>query len=258
MHINKLLKIIQKLAQENDLSTPYIVGGLPRDKIMGLTAKEVKDIDITTGDTGSFSLAALCKKEWPEANFKAYSDKHSSLRFSNITIDFSSNFKALKIKSILEKMKIKDITDLKEELYSRDFTINTLLQPFDISKEPLDLTHMGLKDIQKGLIRTPINPKITIKSDPKRILRAVKLMIKFNMKMVPSLEETIIKYRGLLKDLPLNHIKVQINNMLKFDTKKTIELLSKYKLLPLVPLSKMMTVELAKNHMVQYLFDNGV
>ena len=43
--------------------------------------------------------------------------------------------------------------------------------------------------------------------------------------------------------------------MLKMDSKKAIGLLKKYKLLPMIPLSKMMNEELAKNRMVQFLWD---
>jgi hypothetical protein len=43
--------------------------------------------------------------------------------------------------------------------------------------------------------------------------------------------------------------------MLDMDSKKALDLLIKYKLLPIIPLSRMMTLELAKNHMVQHLLD---
>jgi len=75
MRLEELLNSLSRLAKENDLTIPYIVGGLPRDKIMGIPAKEVKDIDITTGDQNSFTLALVCDKEWPQAKFRTYDDK---------------------------------------------------------------------------------------------------------------------------------------------------------------------------------------
>ena len=44
--------------------------------------------------------------------------------------------------------------------------------------------------------------------------------------------------------------------MLKMNSDKTIELLSEFKLLPIVPLSKLMILESTKKHMVQNLLDS--
>jgi tRNA nucleotidyltransferase (CCA-adding enzyme) len=251
MHLVELLNSLSRLAKENDISEPYIVGGLPRDKAFGIPT-EVKDVDITTGDLGSFKLARLLNKEWPNAYFKTYDDKHSSVEFKNIKLDFSNNFKLPNIDKIIENP-----TDLKEELYSRDFTINTLLQPMDLEKEPLDLTKRAFDDIKNKILSTPVDPNLTIGYDPRRILRAIKLMIKLDLSIEPNLAEALIKYRGSVREIPLNHIKKQVNQMLKMDSKKTISLLSEYKLLPIIPLSKLMTLEIAKNHMVQHLLDGS-
>ena len=36
MHLEELLNSLSRLAKENDISEPYIVGGLPRDKVFGI------------------------------------------------------------------------------------------------------------------------------------------------------------------------------------------------------------------------------
>ena len=252
MRLNELLLRLDKLSKENNISEPYIVGGLPRDKAFNVPTN-VKDIDITTGDAGSFSLAMLSSKEWPDAHFKSYEDGHSSLGFKNIRIDFSNNFKIPNISKEVGK----ELSKLEEELYSRDFTINTLLQPMDLEKKPLDLTKMAFYDIENKILRSPTNPELTIGYDPRRILRAIKLSIKFNLTIEKELGSAIIKYRGNIKDVALNYIKKQMNQMLKINSEKTIHLLSEYKLLPIIPLSKLMTLEIAKNHMVQYLMEHA-
>lgn len=249
MKISELLKILEDIADKNKISKPYIVGGLPRDKEFGII-EYVKDIDITTGDNGIFSLAKYSSEMFPDANFRFYNDGHSSLDFKNIKVDFSNNYNLPNISELL-----KNPTELEKELFSRDFTINTLLQPVDLSKNILDITKMGLNDIKNRVLRTPVNPEFTIGYDARRILRAIKLILKFDLIPDKKLEETIIKLRGNISNLPLNHVKKQINQMLDINSKKTLELLIKYKLLPIIPLSRMMTLELAKNRMVQNLFD---
>jgi hypothetical protein len=67
----------------------------------------------------------------------------------------------------------------------------------------------------------------------------------------------MIKYRGALRNMSLARIRKQVNQMLKMDAKKAILLLSEYKLLPIIPLSKMMAMELARHRMVQHLVDHA-
>jgi len=254
MKLIELLSSTQKLTVSNNLSTPYIVGGLPRDKILGISLSNVKDIDITTGDEGSSILATLLNKEYPETSFRLYDDGHTSVSFKNISFDFSNNFKIPGIEAELKKMN-EEPTELKKELFSRDFTINTLLQPLDLNEEVLDLTKMALPDIRLKVIKTPINPELTIGHDIRRILRAIKLAIRFDFTIDRELEDTIIKFRGNLQNLSMAHIKKQVNQMLKLNPDKTLELLSKYKLLSIIPLSKMMQTEVVKRNMVQDLID---
>lgn len=255
MRLSELLSSLEILAKENRINTPFIVGGFPRDRVLGLSSDVVKDIDITTGDAGSSTLAVLISSKWPEATFRMYDDNHSSVDFKNIRLDFSNNFKIPGIGSELKNKKIIDPNDLQKELFSRDFTINTLLQPMDLNKEPLDLTGRALEDLKNMVIRTPINPELTIGYDPRRILRALKLAIKFKFTIDKELETAIVKYRGSLQTLSLNHIKKQVNEMLRINSDKTVELLSKYKLLPIIPLSKMMQLEAIKRNLIQEILD---
>lgn len=255
MKLTELLNTLAKLAQDNNLAAPYIVGGLPRDKVFGIAA-QVRDIDITTGDTGSLQLGILASKVWADAGFRIYNDGHCRLTFSNIALDMSNNFRLPNINTELEKLGITEPTDLHKEMFSRDFTINTLLQPMDLGKNPLDITGKALEDIKNKVLRTPVNPELTIGYDQRRILRALKMMLKFGLTIDEELKEVILKYRGGLAELPLNYIKKQINELLRLDAKKAIELMSEFKLLPMVPLSKLMTQELSKKNMIQYLLDS--
>lgn len=255
MKLSELLQAIDRIAKESEISEPYIVGGLPRDKAFGVP-RNVKDVDITTGDNGSFALAMAASREWPEAHFRAYDDGHSSIDFKNIRLDFSNNFQLPDIEGVLKKKGIKDPTNIQKELFSRDFTINTLLQPMDMSKPPVDLTGLALKDIEDKVLRTPVDPELTIGHDARRILRAIKLSLQFDLEIDPKLEDAMIKYRGGIKELPMAHVKKQVNQMLELGTKKALDMLAKYKLLPIIPLSRLMTLELAKNRMVQHLLEN--
>ena len=64
----------------------------------------------------------------------------------------------------------------------RDFTINSLF--YNINNDKIeDYTKKGLLDLNNQILRTPIDPFITFKEDPLRILRAIRFAIQFNLKL---------------------------------------------------------------------------
>jgi tRNA nucleotidyltransferase/poly(A) polymerase len=255
MKLSNLLNTLSKVSSDYDMTRPYIVGGLPRDMEFGVI-RDVKDVDITTGNKDSFGLAMIASRIWPDAKFRSYDDGHSSLDFKNIRLDFSNNFNLPNIDEELKRIGIENPSELEREVYSRDFTINTLLQPMDLEKEPLDITKKAINDIHNKILRTPVDPELTIGHDPRRILRVIKMIIKFDLDIDDALGKAVVKYRGGIKDIPVGHIKKQVGQMLDMDPKKTLKLLAKYKLLPIIPLSKMMNLEIVKNRMVQHLLDD--
>lgn len=257
MRFEELLAALTKLAEEKGLSKPFLVGGYPRDRALGLLPSQVKDIDVTTGDNSIVGLAMAASHEWPTAHFQSFEDGHSALAFKNIKVDFSNNFTLPGIEGELKERGIEDPSSMQKELFSRDFTVNCLLQPLDLYEEALDLTGKGRDDLKNRVLRTPVDAELTIGHDPRRILRAAKLSLKFGFEVDDSLAEAMVKYRGGVANLPFSHVKKQVNQMLRMDPRKAIETLSKYKLLPMLPISRLMAMELAKHRMVQHLLEGS-
>jgi len=258
MKLEDFLVSLAAMAKRKGISEPFVVGGYPRNCALGLAPKDhAGDIDMTTGDAGSTALAMEASRAWPSAHFRSYDDGHTSLQFQNLRVDFSNNFKLPGIDGMLAEKGITTASDLQREMFSRDFTVNCLLQSADLSKEPEDPTGMAREDLDARILRTPVDPDATIGHDPRRILRALKFSIRFGMKMDDELEKSIVRYRGAMTDLPFSHVKKQVNQMLKMDPKKAIETLSKYRLLPILPLSKLMAMEMAKHRMIQHLLDGA-
>ena len=256
MRLEELLGTIGGLAEAARLSEPFVVGGFPRDKALGLAPTQVKDIDVTTGDRDCFALALLASRKWPNAPFRSYDDGHSSLDFKNIRLDFSNNFVLPGIDEELGKHGVKEPTDLQREVFSRDFTVNTLLQPMDLSRDPRDSTGLALADLGARRLRTPVDPELTIGHDARRILRAIKLSLQFGFTIDEALGKAMLKYRGAVGKLPAGLVRRQVHQMFRMDARRAIELLSEYKLLPIIPLSRLMSMEMAKHRMVQHLLDS--
>lgn len=254
MNLDELLSTIENTARTNNISKPFIVGGIPRNRIIGKRGKksEINDLDITTGNKDSLRLSKLLSVVLPHGDYRTYDDGHSSLDIMGLHIDFSSNFVAPGIREELQKNGVKDITPMKLELYSRDFTMNTLLESLDFTGI-YDLTGDAIGDIQAGIIRCPVNPEITIGVDPRRILRAIKFSIKYGFKIEDDLKTVMLNYRKKIQDLPVKFVQDKMNEIARLDDKGT-DMLIEYKLLPLVPLTKMISdILIQKRQLVRAL-----
>ena len=237
MDIHELLSAIDELAKKNNVSKPFIVGGVPRDRLMGKRGKEINDLDLTTGNEDSVKLGEIISKSIEGAKHRTYDDGHSSVNIRGLRIDFSSNFYAPGVDRELAKAGISDITPMKKEIYSRDFTMNTLLEDLSFT-DVYDITGEAENDIAAGLIKCPIDPNITIGVDPRRILRAIKFAIKYDFKIEDGLKNAMLSNRNKIKDLPERFVQDRMNEIVRLDDDKGVEMLIEYKLLPLVNLSK--------------------
>ena len=64
----------------------------------------------------------------------------------------------------------------------RDFTINSLFYNINTS-EVEDWTEKGIADIHNQMIRTPLEPLVTFKDDPLRVLRCFRFKSRFNFRV---------------------------------------------------------------------------
>jgi tRNA nucleotidyltransferase/poly(A) polymerase len=236
MLIRDLLDIISKLADANHLSKPYLVGGVVRDKLLGILSK-VEDLDITCGDEGSFQLPQLLKETIPNISIKVQPDHHSQIIIDGIKVDFSSNYRSPQISAVLNSAGLKNPTELQKEAYSRDFTCCALLMDLNV-KEVLDPTGMGVGDIQKKILRTCLPARITLADNLKRIPRVFYLAAKLNF----SVDDEIIKWIGSngnqIQSIRQAYVVTKLNQAVQYNKAMTIDLLDRCRLwqhLPPIP-----------------------
>lgn len=252
MKLGDILATIEKTAQDHGLSQPFIVGGTPRDRVRG-EAKEVHDIDITSLDGDSVDLAFACSKNIPYTFFQFFDDGHAAIKIGDLQIDFSNHFIIPEIDAELNRLGVAEKSPLIREMYSRDFTINTLLQDLSFNKI-YDITQQGIRDIKGGVIRCPINPELTIGNDPKRILRAIRFALRFDYIIDAELIKAIKKHRHLITNLSPDYIKDKTNELIAIDADKAIKFMIEFGLLSVIPMTKLISDTLIKNKMLYYAF----
>jgi len=236
MDLRQILSLISEIANEFGISTPYITGGAARDKI-AKRLNRLEDIDVTTGDPSIQNLAKELDMRLQKMNvphtFQIMSD-HSKIKFPNeLKIDFSSNYNTPGIKEILEKSNINP-TPMNRELFSRDFSINSLLM--DINLQDIhDPTGFGIKDIENKLIRTNLRPEITLGQDARRIVRVIYLAAKLGFEIDEPIKEWIKNNPGDFSKPPASYTSGKLVKAFEYNANLTMKLLAELNLLPYVP-----------------------
>jgi tRNA nucleotidyltransferase (CCA-adding enzyme) len=227
MELLDLLEFIMVLADKKGMSKPYIVGGVPRDKLLK-RFNDLGDIDITTGDSSVHYLAkeaAIILKS-DITSYHIYPDGHARLYVGEFDLDFSTNFKIPKVKNQLLRMGIKNTDSMTEELYSRDFTCNTALLTLDL-KKMYDPTGRAIPDIKAKVLRTCLDPELTLGHDNNRIMRAIYFAAKLGFEVDDSIISWVKNNPDVITNIKPNYFAKKIREALSFDQEKTRRLIDK-------------------------------
>ena len=196
----KAIEVLNKFSDNGYLA--YIVGGYPRDSLLGI---ETKDIDICT-NAKPMEIMNLFDTE-------AVSDvRYGSVKiiYKNYKFDVTTFRKDIKYEDNRKPIKIKYIDNLKKDLLRRDFTINTIC----IDKDGNYIDLLGAKeDIDMKKIKTVGNPRYRLMEDSLRILRAIRFASILDFEIDSKTENYIIKYGYLLKKLSGSRKKEEINKI---------------------------------------------
>lgn len=239
MKLRELLGTIYRIQQKIGTSSAYICGGIPRDRYMK-QLDNVSDLDITTGDNSVEYLASefgLELKKKYNVSVKSHDDGHTSIHLGSFKIDFSSNFNVPNIDSYLKKLGIEKPTALQREVFSRDFTCNSLLLSLDL-KKLLDPTKNGTKDIDSKIIRTCLPPEITLTSNKNRVIRAIYLASKLDFDIDPKIIEFVQKNPVSVKFASNKTLVEKLNSSFEKDADKASYYITKMNLWEQIPITE--------------------
>ena len=289
MNLDDTYSKILEICKENYIVEPYVVGGVPRNiylNILGnnteapLEARErssirfeggrnfdetdqeedYRDVDITTNDADVTRLA-ITLADQTKNRFKLFGDGHTSVYLDDIMFDFSSNFISDDVVEYISKeLNIRDESLF--EVYSREFTINTLHKRF-FDDEILDFTNQGKEDLERKLVRTVVPANITLSDDLRRVYRAINFAARYKF----SIDSDIIEYaranresftgekKWVLKEAFITSI---VGESIDDDADITMHYLSEMNLLPTVPLVGRFKEEVIKRKLVNKYLDDVI
>lgn len=239
MKLKDLLKEMTNIAYRNKISTPMIVGGAPRDKFLN-KLDEISDIDVTTGDKSiEFLVKEMSVFLGKNYNFhlKKMPTGYTTLTLGNLKMDFSSNFLTPNIEQILLGMNIKNPTAMQKELFSRDFTCNTLLLTMDLN-QILDETKLAIPDLNNKVIKTCLAPEITLTSNKNRVVRAIYLAAKLDFDIDSGIINWVKKYPDSIRFASDHTLREKLDKAMDLNPERAIHYLDQMGLWNKIPISE--------------------
>ncbi len=210
----------------------YVIGGYVRDLFLH---RESTDIDVVVVGSGISLAEAVAKKLGKGAHlsvFKTYGT--AQVKRGDLELEFVGARKESYTRDSRNPI-VEDGT-LQEDQDRRDFTINAMAICLNSSRygellDPFD----GIGDLERCIIRTPLNPDITFSDDPLRMMRAIRFATQLGFNLHPDTFDAIRRNASRLEIITRERIAEELNKiMMSRRPSDGWLLLDKTGLLPLV------------------------
>ena len=213
----------------------FEVGGCVRDELLGL---HTKDIDFTVElddltlsvDEGWEKMLDFLKQE----GFKIFLTTKDCFtvramfprghQHEGLVADFVMARKEI---GYIENTRqpILELGSFEDDMVRRDFTVNALCKTED--GQLVDLFG-GLKDLEDRILRTPLDPMVTLMDDPLRLLRALRFSVTKDFKICEELSnamEQLDLLDKLQKVVSQERIREEVTKMMKHDTVRSLRII---------------------------------
>ncbi|MCE4067583.1 CCA tRNA nucleotidyltransferase [Chryseobacterium gleum] len=207
----KLFKIISEAAERNHQSV-YIVGGYVRDLLMNRKAST--DIDFVTEQSGIELAQNVAQDIDPKLKvsvFKTYGT--AMIKYKELELEFVGARK----ESYTENSRKPEVEggSLEDDQKRRDFTINAMAISLNKNNfgELIDPFN-GIDDLEKGILRTPLEPAQTYSDDPLRMMRAVRFASTLHFKIEENSLKAIQQEAERIRIVSMERIMVEFNKIM--------------------------------------------
>ena len=241
--LDYLMDLVKKGPFKNRV---YLAGGAVRDMHLGKDPKDL-DVVVTGGIDAGMEFAKWATQQM--GNFKQDSNpvlfpKFGTAKFTLQGVTFNGiDLSDVDIEAVATRKETYTAGsrkpevaagDLYDDVHRRDFTVNSLLKDLT-SGEVLDLTGLGKDDIQKGVVRTALDPDVIFTEDPLRILRAVRFAMKYGWQLPSNMLRSMRKNANQIKNISHERIRDELDKMLMTGSpQRAIKLLKAVKILDLI------------------------
>ena len=228
---NLILHLVGEAADQLGLEC-YVVGGWVRDLFLH---RESNDIDVVVVGSGITLAEEVAKRLGKGAHlsvFKTYGT--AQVKKGNLELEFVGARKESYQHD--SRNPIVENGTLQEDQDRRDFTINAMAICLNADRygELLD-SFDGIGDLERCIIRTPLDPDITFSDDPLRMMRAVRFATQLGFFLDGETFDAIARNKERIHIITRERIAEELNKiMLSRRPSEGWLLLDKTGLLPLI------------------------
>lgn len=237
MEVSSELKKLAEKFLKNDYSL-YIVGGYVRDSLLG---KSPKDIDITSNMpyTDVIKIAkelkfktTIINKNLGTIQIRTGSEEYEYTQFRKESYAKSGKH---------SPSEVVFVDDILEDCRRRDLSINAIY--YDILNDEIVDPSGGINNLNRKLIKTPVDAKITLSDDGLRILRLIRFASTYNFKFEKNTYKAMSLFRTNLREISKERILKELELLTRSDLK-----FENYNHIFLKTIQKLNLLELIFNH----------
>jgi len=204
-----VFKVVSQICNEYELEA-YVIGGYVRDLLLERPSKDIDIVVVGNGIELAEKAAKILRVKQVSV-FKNYGTAH--FKYKDLDIEFVGARK----ESYQENSRNPSVKSgtIKDDQLRRDFTINALAislqhQNFGELIDPFN----GLKDLEDGILKTPLDPIQTYIDDPLRMLRAIRFATQLEFKIEYNSLQAILDNCERLKIISQERITDELNKII--------------------------------------------
>ena len=191
--LNFIFEKCRILGREYGIQDTYVIGGFTRTMASTKNYLEINDLDFSSASgENCLKLGGLLAADLGVDDVE-YLHRTGTITFEykGVKMDFRGKFIPPVAKSFMRQNGI-SVTPLNYDIYSRDFTINSLV--YDYRKNKIfDVSGRGLPDLKVKIVRTFFDPDLAIPLNPLLVTRAIALNLK-GYRLDPELNQAMHKH----------------------------------------------------------------
>ncbi len=226
-----IFKVIARVAEREKVAA-FVIGGFVRDILLHRPSNDIDIMVLGKGIDIAIKVAQELGLEHNVTVFKNFGTAmlvhdHWQLEFVGARKESYSRYSR---KPIVEEGSLED------DQFRRDFTINALAVSLNRSDygtliDPFN----GLTDLDKKIIRTPLEPDKTFSDDPLRMMRAIRFATQLEFTIHVKTFESITRNRNRIEIVSSERIADELNKIMLSPTPSAgFKLLNKSGLLEII------------------------